>query len=207
MKAVKWLNRHAEEVVLVAMLILMLLIEVAQILMRRVVGSSLSWAEEVVRYLFVWSGFLSISFTIQNQSAMRLTILGCQGPYPEAGGACSAYLVEAGGKRVLMEAGSGCLARLGGMMALEALDAVVLSHLHFDHMGEMPLLGYALQGCGKLPVPAGEAGQHGAARRADDAFFAGTASSTGGGRHAGGGRQAAVLYGRYQPIPRYGGGL
>lgn len=84
---------------------------------------------------------------------MRLTILGCQGPYPEAGGACSAYLVEAGGKRVLMEAGSGCLARLGGMMALEALDAVVLSHLHFDHMGEMPLLGYALQGCGKrLPV-------------------------------------------------------
>ena len=79
---------------------------------------------------------------------MRLTILGCQGPYPEAGGACSAYLVEAGGKRVLMEAGSGCLARLGGMMALEALDAVVLSHLHFDHMGEMPLLGYALQGCG-----------------------------------------------------------
>ena len=74
MKAVKWLNRHAEEVVLVAMLILMLLIEVAQIFMRRVVGSSLSWAEEVVRYLFVWSGFLSISFTIQNQSAMRLTM-------------------------------------------------------------------------------------------------------------------------------------
>lgn len=74
MKAVKWLNRHAEEVVLVAMLILMLLIEVIQIFMRRVVGSSLSWAEEVVRYLFVWSGFLSISFTIQNQSAMRLTM-------------------------------------------------------------------------------------------------------------------------------------
>ena len=74
MKAVKWLIRHAEEVVLVAMLILMLLIEVAQIFMRRVVGSSLSWAEEVVRYLFVWSGFLSISFTIQNQSAMRLTM-------------------------------------------------------------------------------------------------------------------------------------
>ena len=74
MKAVKWLNRHAEEVVLVAMLILMLLIEVAQIFMRRVVGSSLSWAEDVVRYQFVWSGFLSISFTIQNQSAMRLTM-------------------------------------------------------------------------------------------------------------------------------------
>ena len=30
---------------------------------------------------------------------------------------------------------------------------VVISHLHFDHMGELPLLGYALQGRGKrLPV-------------------------------------------------------
>ena len=75
MKALKWLNRHAEEVLLVAMLVIMLIIEIAQIFMRRVVGSSLSWAEEVVRYLFVWSGFLSISFTIQNQSAMRLTMV------------------------------------------------------------------------------------------------------------------------------------
>ncbi|MCQ5131102.1 TRAP transporter small permease [Butyricicoccus faecihominis] len=75
MKAIKWLNRHAEEVLLVAMLVVMLVVEIAQIFMRRVMGSSLSWAEEVVRYLFVWSGFLSISFTIQNQSAMRLTML------------------------------------------------------------------------------------------------------------------------------------
>ncbi|MDR3767538.1 MAG: TRAP transporter small permease [Butyricicoccus sp.] len=75
MRVVKWLDRHAEEVLLVVMLIAMLIIEVAQIFMRRVMGASLSWAEEVVRYLFVWSGFLSISFTIQNQSAMRLTML------------------------------------------------------------------------------------------------------------------------------------
>lgn len=75
MKAVKWLDRHAEEIVLVAMLIAMLVIELVQIFMRRVMGASLSWAEEVVRYLFVWSGFLSISFTIRNQSAMRLTMV------------------------------------------------------------------------------------------------------------------------------------
>lgn len=81
MKAVKWLNRHAEEVLLVIMLIAMLLVEVAQIFMRRVMGASLSWAEEIVRYLFVWFGFLSISFTIQNQSALRschyLPVLWC----------------------------------------------------------------------------------------------------------------------------------
>ncbi len=28
--------------------------------MRRVMGASLFWAEEVVRYLFVWSGFLRV---------------------------------------------------------------------------------------------------------------------------------------------------
>ncbi len=75
MRIIKWINRHAEEILLVAMLVAMLVIEILQIFMRRVMGASLSWAEEVVRYLFVWSGFLSISFTIQNQSAMRLTML------------------------------------------------------------------------------------------------------------------------------------
>lgn len=75
MKIIKWLNRHAEEVLLVALLVAMLVIMVAQIIMRRIVGSSLSWAEELTRYLFIWSGFLSVSFTIQNQSAMRLTMV------------------------------------------------------------------------------------------------------------------------------------
>lgn len=75
MKAIKWLNRHVEEVLLIAMLVVMLVIMIAQVIMRRVIGSSLSWAEELIRYLFVWSGFVSISFTIQNQSAMRLTVL------------------------------------------------------------------------------------------------------------------------------------
>ena len=47
------LDRHAEEVLLVVILIAMRIIEIAQIFMRRVMGASLPWAEEVVRYLFV----------------------------------------------------------------------------------------------------------------------------------------------------------
>lgn len=56
MRIIKWINRHAEEILLVAMLVAMLVIEILQIFMRRVMGASLSWAEEVVRYLFglVW---------------------------------------------------------------------------------------------------------------------------------------------------------
>ena len=38
---------------------------------------------------------------------MKLTVLGCYGPYPPAGGACSGYLLEEGGTRVLIDCGNG----------------------------------------------------------------------------------------------------
>ena len=43
---------------------------------------------------------------------MKLTILGENGPFAAAGGACSAYLVEAAGRRILLDCGPGALARL-----------------------------------------------------------------------------------------------
>lgn len=74
MKLIKWIDNHIEEMILVALLVAMAVILLLQIIMRRVVGSSLSWAEEVTRYMFVWSGFLSISMTIRDKTAMRLTL-------------------------------------------------------------------------------------------------------------------------------------
>ena len=41
---------------------------------------------------------------------MKLTVLGCNGPYPAAGGACSGYLLETGDTRVLLDCGAGALA-------------------------------------------------------------------------------------------------
>ena len=83
---------------------------------------------------------------------MKLTVLGCNGPYPAAGGACSGYLLEAGDTRVLLDCGAGTLAALTARMAPEQLSAVVLSHLHYDHMSDMLPLIYRMQGKGKLPV-------------------------------------------------------
>ena len=90
---------------------------------------------------------------------MRLTVLGINGPYPGADGACSLYLLEADGQRLLLDAGSGALARLQRHVPLTALDAVLLSHLHFDHIGDMLVLRYALNAAAagqadakKLPV-------------------------------------------------------
>src|SRR3954447_1877345 len=65
---------------------------------------------------------------------MRLTVLGCAGSFPGPESACSAYLIEAQGFRLLMEFGPGSLSALQRYADLESIDAILLSHLHGDHM-------------------------------------------------------------------------
>jgi ribonuclease BN (tRNA processing enzyme) len=76
---------------------------------------------------------------------LAVTILGCDGSYPGPGGACSGYLVTCEDTRVWLDAGSGTLARLQEHVALEALDAVVLSHQHPDHWTDVEHLAVALR--------------------------------------------------------------
>ena len=75
---------------------------------------------------------------------MKLTVLGCYGPYPAAGGACSGYLLEAGDCRLLIDCGNGVLSRLQRHLKPWELEAVLLSHLHFDHCADLLVLRYAL---------------------------------------------------------------
>jgi ribonuclease BN (tRNA processing enzyme) len=65
---------------------------------------------------------------------MRLTVLGCAGSFPGPESACSAYLVEAEGFRLLIDFGSGSLSALQRYAGLGAVDAIMLTHLHCDHM-------------------------------------------------------------------------
>lgn len=59
---IQWLDRYLEEVLLAVFLIAMTLIMGIQVLSRYLFGASLSWSEELTRYLFIWSGFLSVSY-------------------------------------------------------------------------------------------------------------------------------------------------
>ena len=59
MKLVKWLDKHLEEILLVALLFVMMIIMGIQILARYALGNSLSWSEEITRFCFIWTGFLS----------------------------------------------------------------------------------------------------------------------------------------------------
>ncbi len=84
---------------------------------------------------------------------MKLTLLGVYGPFPAAGGGCSSYLVEDGDTHILLDCGSGSLSRLLQRVPLTALDAIVLSHMHADHAGEIDLYRYALEfGQGNAPL-------------------------------------------------------
>jgi ribonuclease BN (tRNA processing enzyme) len=65
---------------------------------------------------------------------MRLTVLGCAGSFPGPEAACSAYLLEAEGFRLLIDFGSGSLSALQRYSDLNAIDAILLTHLHCDHM-------------------------------------------------------------------------
>jgi ribonuclease BN (tRNA processing enzyme) len=72
---------------------------------------------------------------------MRLTTLGGCGAWPAAGRACSGYLVEHDGFRVLIDPGYAVLPRLLEIMPAKGLDAVLVSHGHPDHCADLnPLL-------------------------------------------------------------------
>lgn len=76
---------------------------------------------------------------------MRLTILGNNGSFPGPDSACAGYLLEAEGMQILLDCGNGVLARLQRYIPVEELDAIIVSHLHFDHMADLPVLKYGLE--------------------------------------------------------------
>jgi ribonuclease BN (tRNA processing enzyme) len=95
---------------------------------------------------------------------ISLTTLGCSGSYgAPAGGACSGYLVRAGGATIWMDCGNGTLAALQREANVADLDAVVITHTHPDHCvdiyGLHVLNKYGLERLG-LPVYAPVNAEH-----------------------------------------------
>ena len=81
---------------------------------------------------------------------MRLTILGRSPAAPNPGEACAGYLVEGDGGRVLVDIGPGVVAQLLSHHHPDELDAVVVSHMHADHMLDLVTLRY-VYAWGALP--------------------------------------------------------
>jgi ribonuclease BN (tRNA processing enzyme) len=85
---------------------------------------------------------------------VKLTVVGCSPAWPNPGGAQSGYLVEGSG-RVLLDCGPGVLPRLRDREPWPSVDAIVITHFHLDHWGDLvPWTFGAMFGPGRdTPTP------------------------------------------------------
>ena len=81
---------------------------------------------------------------------MRLTILG-NTPIPCPDGAGPGYLVESGTTAVLLDCGPGVLGKLLARRSVSSLTAVIVSHMHLDHIYDLPILFLKRQMEQRLP--------------------------------------------------------
>ncbi len=74
MKRIKKVEAHLEEYSMGVLLIGITIILTLQIFMR-MLKLSLSWPEELARYLYIWTVLLSIGYTIRNKTILRVDLL------------------------------------------------------------------------------------------------------------------------------------
>ena len=67
---------------------------------------------------------------------VKLTVVGCSPAWPNPGGAQSGYLVEGSG-RLLLDCGPGVLPRLREQDGWPRVHAIVITHFHLDHWGDL----------------------------------------------------------------------
>lgn len=75
MKFLKLLDRNLERWIMLIMLIGMTLVLGLQIFCRFILNSSLTWSEELARFMFIWSAFLSISFCLKEGISLKIDTL------------------------------------------------------------------------------------------------------------------------------------
>lgn len=76
-------------------------------------------------------------------------MLGSSGAWPEKGRACSGYLLESAGTRIVLDLGFGALPRLLEKCPAKDVDAVFITHAHPDHCVDL----FGLYRARTLPDP------------------------------------------------------
>ena len=66
------LDEYLEEVLLVILLAAMAVIMGVQVFCRYALSMSLTWSEELTRYLFIWAGFLSVSYCTKRCISIKI---------------------------------------------------------------------------------------------------------------------------------------
>ncbi len=75
MRAIKWLDKHLEETILVFFLALICCIMLLQVFMRYILNDSIAWAEEFCRYCYAWTAFFSLGYTVRCGNMLRVGVV------------------------------------------------------------------------------------------------------------------------------------
>jgi ribonuclease BN (tRNA processing enzyme) len=84
---------------------------------------------------------------------VRLTVLGSGPAIPQPDTPASGLLVETVSTKVLLDCGSGVVARLRALVDPRSIDGIVVGHLHADHFIDLTALRYS------FPWPGTEVGR------------------------------------------------
>ena len=82
---------------------------------------------------------------------MQLTVLGGSAASPNTGMGCAGFQVETATSRLVLDLGPGTLPELRKHTDFRTLDAVIISHMHVDHVLDLLALRHALA---YNPIPA-----------------------------------------------------
>jgi ribonuclease BN (tRNA processing enzyme) len=106
---------------------------------------------------------------------LELLVLGSGGPGATGRAASSYLLLLDGTPRIIVDAGPGSFVTLGKAdVSLQSLDLALLTHLHIDHVGELPGIFKARVVSASGPVVFNVWGPSGAAGSKQDAYFPST---------------------------------
>jgi len=83
--------------------------------------------------------------SVDTTHEMTLTVLGSSASAPEAGDACSGYLVRQGETRLLLDCGSGVLGELRKHASYADLTAIIITHFHPDHYLDLIPMRYGMR--------------------------------------------------------------
>ena len=73
-KVLHWLDENLESTICMILMVAFCSILFLQVVMRKVFNNSLSWSEELARYIFIWMVFIGISYGAKQMKHLKIDV-------------------------------------------------------------------------------------------------------------------------------------